>query len=409
MAVQNTAVTKDMLVSELQNLLRLTAFEQTIAAVRRTQAATTPIADELKANYTKSVERSRLLQDAVRQAGGVPDVVGSALSKAGAFVQTQVNQVQTLQGALLGDLALEHQLRERTRYARTLAESLGYAHLLPVFERLDVAHTATIEWLEARLTEVGRTGTSAIKATPVQQLVGSARKVAALPFGVFAATVNRGSSLLSRGASTAADTAVSAATTAASAVGTAADRAGDGVQAAAGAVGSAAGKAVDTVSEGASTAAGAVSEGASTAAGAVSEGASTAAGAVSEGASTAAGAVSEGASTAAGVVGEAASTAAEATTTAAGATGEAVQAAAGAVEQATESEVDQVLDLTDVDEDKPPFAGYASLSGDSVMRHVRDNDDVEHLREILAFEQAHKNRKGVVGALNERLTSLVSA
>ena len=68
-----------------------------------------------------------------------------------------------------------------------------------------------------------------------------------------------------------------------------------------------------------------------------------------------------------------------------------------------------MLDLTDVDEDKPPFAGYASLSGDSVMRHVRDTEDVEHLREILAFEQAHKNRKGVVGALNERLTELAGA
>ena len=40
-----TAVTRDMLVSELQNLLRLTAFEQTIAAVRRSQAATTSIAE----------------------------------------------------------------------------------------------------------------------------------------------------------------------------------------------------------------------------------------------------------------------------------------------------------------------------------------------------------------------------
>jgi hypothetical protein len=62
------------------------------------------------------------------------------------------------------------------------------------------AHTATIEWLEARLTEVGRTGTSAIQATPVQALVGASRKVALLPFGVFAATVNRGTSLLRRGA-----------------------------------------------------------------------------------------------------------------------------------------------------------------------------------------------------------------
>jgi bacterioferritin (cytochrome b1) len=388
---ETKSVTPDMLVSELQNLLRLTAFEQTIAAVRRSQAATSSVAEELRANYEKSLERSQLLSDAVRQVGGVPDVVGSALSKAGAFVQTQVNQVQTLQGALLGDLALEHQLRERTRYARTLAVSLGYTQLLPLFERLDLAHTATIEWLEERLTEVGRTGTSALRATPVQALVGATRKVALLPFGVFAATVNRGTSLLQRGASTAAETVTSAA-------GTAAETAREGVQAAARTAGEAADTAVDTVTDAASTAAGAVAEGASSVAGTVAEGAQTAAQTVSDTASTAAEAVGTGAQTAA-----------EVTTQAVASTGEAVEGAARATEQATQTEVEQVLDLTDVDEEKPPFAGYASLSGDSVMRHVRDTEDVEHLREILAFEQAHKNRKGVIGALNERLTELAGA
>jgi bacterioferritin (cytochrome b1) len=358
MAVTKNAVTPDMLVSELQNLLRLTAFEQTIAAVRRSQSATSSISEELKANYAKSVERSQLLQDAVRQAGGVPDVVGSALSKAGAFLQTQVNQVQTLQGALLGDLALEHQLRERTRYARALAERLGYVHLMPVFERLDVAHTATIEWLEARLTEVAQTGTSALQPTPVQALVGATRKVALLPFGVFAATVNRGTSLVRRGASSAADAAGTAAETAAG-------TARDGVQATAGAV--------------------------------------------AEGARTAAETVSAGASVAADVVDEGADKAADATSRAAQATGDAVEGAARATEQAAQTEVEQVLDLRDVDEDKAPFAGYDSLSGDSVMRHARDSEDVEHLREILAYEQAHKARKGVLGALNDRLTELAGA
>jgi hypothetical protein len=119
--------------------------------------------------------------------------------------------------------------------------------------------------------------------------------------------------------------------------------------------------------------------------------------------------VSETASSAAEAVGTGAQTAAAVTTQAVESTGEAVEGAARATEQATQSEVEQVLDLTDVDEEKPPFAGYASLSGDSVMRHVRDTEDVEHLREILAFEQAHKNRKGVIGALNERLTELAGA
>ncbi|MCA1710286.1 MAG: hypothetical protein LC789_01060 [Actinobacteria bacterium] len=54
------AVTKDMLVSELQNLLRMTAFEQSIATVRRVQARSTDISEELKANAEKSGERPRL-------------------------------------------------------------------------------------------------------------------------------------------------------------------------------------------------------------------------------------------------------------------------------------------------------------------------------------------------------------
>ena len=347
MAVTQTGVTKDMLVSELQNLLRLTAFEQTIATVRRAQAASTPIAEELRANAQKSVERSQLLQDAVRQVGGVPDVVGAALGRAGAFVQTQFNQVQTLQGALLGDLALEHQLRERTRYARTLAESLGYHQVLPVLDRLETAHTATIEWLETRLDEVGRTGTSALRATPVQAAVGTFRKVAGLPFAVFSASVNRGSSLLNRGAKSAAS----------------------------------------TVSDVAQTATGTATDVAQTAARAAGDVASTAADGVSQAAQTVAGTAAEGAQAAGDAVSQVAQT-----------TGEAAQSAS-----------EQVIDLTDVDEQKAPFAAYETLSGDSVMRHVRDSEDVDHLREILAFEQAHKARKGVLGALQERLGELTGA
>ena len=303
------AVTKDMLLSELQDLLRLTASEQVIANVRRLQAASSSIADELKANAGKSLERQQLLRDAIKQAGGVPDVVGATFGKAGAFLQTQVNQVQTLQGALLGDLALEHQLRERARYARTLAESLGYSQVIPVLDRLETAHSATIEWLEARLGEVGRTGTSALKATPVQAAVTAARRTLGVPFGVLSAGVNRASSLLGKKAGTAADSA---------------------------------GKAVDT-------------------------------------------AVAKVEAVAEDVTG----------------------ATRAGVEKAAQSESgEQVLDLTGLDADHQPFAAYSTLSGDSVMRHVNDSDDVEHLREILAYEQAHKARKGVLQALESRLTEL---
>ncbi len=152
-------VTRDMLVDELQTLLRLTAFEQTIATIRRTQARTPALEKELAENARKARERQGLLSQAVQQAGGVPDVVGAAAGRLGALTTAQFNQVQTLQGALLGDLTLEHALRERARYARTLAQTLGQNDVLPVLDRLETAHTATIEWLERRLAEVARTGT----------------------------------------------------------------------------------------------------------------------------------------------------------------------------------------------------------------------------------------------------------
>lgn len=314
------AVTKDMLLSELQDLLRLTAFEQTIANVRRMQARTTPIERELAANAEKSGERRALLSDAVRQVGGVPDVVGASLSKAGAFLQTQLNQVQTLQGALLGDLALEHSLRGRARYARTLAESLGYAQVVPVLDRLEVAHTATIEWLETRLDEVGRTGTSALRATPAQAAVTAVRRVAGAPFAAVAGTVNRVSGLLGRKASSVQDVAAEAASRATET----------------------AGQAVETAQD---------------------------------------------------VAARAADTA---------------QSAAGAVADAAPSAPD-VIDLTGTDGSHMPFAAYDKLSGDSVMRHAQDTEDVDELRAILAFEQAHKSRKGVVQAVTERLNELANA
>ena len=325
------AVTKDMLLSELQDLLRMTAFEQTIANVRRLQARSTPIEQELAANAEKSAERRALLSDAVRQVGGVPDVVGAGLSKAGAFLQTQLNQVQTLQGALLGDLALEHSLRERARYARTLAQSLGYHQVVPVLDRLELAHSATIEWLETRLEEVGRTGTSALRATPPQAAVAAVRRVAAAPFGVLAATVNRASGLLTRSTTSVQEVAADAASRVTETAGQAVDTAQH-----------VAGQAIDSAQD---------------------------------------------------VAGQAVDTA---------------QDAAGAVADATPSAPD-VIDLTGTDETHMPFAAYDKLSGDSVMRHAKDTEDVEELRAILAFEQAHKARKGVVQAVTERLGELASA
>lgn len=300
-------VTKDMLVSELQQLLKMTAFEQTIATARRVQARSTDIAEELAANAEKSGERLALLAGAVQQVGGVPDVVGPLLGKVGAFLTTQLNQVQTLQGALLGDLALEHQLRERARYARTLAESLGYPQVIPVLDRLETAHSATIEWLETRVAEVAKTGSSAIEATPLQAAIGVARHALAAPFGVASFGVNRVTGLLQQYGS----------------------------------------KAADNVEERVEPA---------------------------------------------------------------GEKNEDVYPTEGSVEVAIDEfgAVGSLTDNTGVEPDgeHPPFAGYDKLSGDSVMRHVGGSADLADLQVLLAYEEAHKNRKGVISAVEARLAEL---
>lgn len=376
-------VTRDMLVTELQNLLRLTAFEQTIATIRRTQARTPELEKELAENVGKARERSKLLMQAIREAGGVPDVVGSAFGKVGAFTTAQLNQVQTLQGALLGDLSLEHQLRERTRYARTLAESLGETSLLPLFDRLETAHTATIEWLEARLAEVAKTGTSLLRATPVQAAVTSVRSLTAVPFGAVAQGVNRVSALATRLGRKAPQPLQEALASAVKAGDAAVDK---GVHAA---------RLATQRTEDAAVAAG---TGVEAAAAEVAE-------RVSGAASTAAGTARDTAEDAADKVVDLTQNAAETVSGAAG-------TAADTVQDAAETAADKTADVlestggTDVDEGHPPFAGYEKLTGDSIMRHVNDTEDVAELRSLLAFEQAHKARKGVLQAAQERLQAL---
>lgn len=89
---------------------------------------------------------------------------------------------------------------------------------------------------------------------------------------------------------------------------------------------------------------------------------------------------------------------------------EAVQAVEERVEDVTEQvrgvDGTDVVDLTVPAENELPIKEYARLSGDTIMRHVGDMDSVDELREVLAFERAHKDRTGVVAALQARLSEL---
>jgi hypothetical protein len=183
--------TRNELVSQLNVLLRLTQTETMIAETRRGQAATEAIERELAANADKCRERAGLLGKALRDLGAVPDVVGAATGRFGAIVKSTVEQGQSLTEALLGDLALEHQLLSRVRLAKMMAERLDESRTLRVLDRLELAHGATIEWLMTRLGEIAIDAPPSLRRTPMQSIVGVGRRLTALPANQYAQFVNR--------------------------------------------------------------------------------------------------------------------------------------------------------------------------------------------------------------------------
>jgi len=194
------------LIAELNTLLRLTNNETAIAETRRAQAGSEAIAKELARNADKSRERARLIATAIRELGGLPNLLGAAAGRFGALAKTQLEQGVDLSEALLSDLALEQQLYARARFVKVLAEAANHRNVIRVAERLERAHAETIEWLEIRLAEIAVGGPPAIRPTPVQSVVGAARKAAVLPLRGAATGVNRSISTLQRVRETAAET-----------------------------------------------------------------------------------------------------------------------------------------------------------------------------------------------------------
>jgi bacterioferritin (cytochrome b1) len=186
------------LVSQLNALLRLTHTEIMVAETRRAQAATRDIERELDANADKARQRSQLLTDAIRDLGGVPDVLGVAAGRVAATAKATAEQGQDLVEALLGDLALEHQLLDRARLAWMLADVADETATKRTLERLETAHTATIDWLMTRLGEVAVGGPAALRPTPMQTAVGLGRRVGSLPARNVAVVANRSIDLAER-------------------------------------------------------------------------------------------------------------------------------------------------------------------------------------------------------------------
>jgi len=177
-----------LIVNELRALLRLTETEIQVAETRRLQARTQAVEHELSENADNGRARAGAISAALRARGGHPQAVTMAVGRLGAVAKSNLEQAQPITEALLGDLALEHQLQDRARLLKALATAADDADALRLADRLITAHAATVEWLTVVVAEVALGGPAALRATPVQQAVGLGVGLVTLP----ARAVSRG-------------------------------------------------------------------------------------------------------------------------------------------------------------------------------------------------------------------------
>lgn len=172
---------KSKLLAQLRTLLQLTNTEIQVAETRVAQARTVAVQRELEQNASNGKDRADAIANAIRDLGGYPDLVGPFLGRAAAAVKALTEQAQPFGEALLGDLALEDQLVDRSRYLKALAVTAKNTDLQNLATRLITAHTATVEWLTTVLAEDALGGPAALRRTPLQAATGAAVKAVNLP------------------------------------------------------------------------------------------------------------------------------------------------------------------------------------------------------------------------------------
>ncbi|MEU0498115.1 ferritin-like domain-containing protein [Mycobacterium sp. NPDC006124] len=173
--------TTNTLIAQLRVLLDLTHTEIQVAETRVLQARTDAVRRELTQNAENGRERAEAIEQAIRQLGGLPDVIGPFLGRAAAAVKALTEQAQPFDEALLGDLALEHQLFDRSRYVKALAVAAQESDVEKLATRLITAHAATVDWLTTVLAEDALGGPAALRRTPLQAAAGTAIQLVNVP------------------------------------------------------------------------------------------------------------------------------------------------------------------------------------------------------------------------------------
>ncbi|MGB7364599.1 MAG: ferritin-like domain-containing protein [Rhodococcus sp. (in: high G+C Gram-positive bacteria)] len=175
------SVDRATLVAQLRALLELTNTEIQVAETRVAQARTEAVGTELRENAANGRARALRIAGAIKELGSFPDVLAPMLGRVTALLKAIGEQAQPFDEALLGDLALEHQLLDRARYVKVLATSASATEIVSLATDLVDAHTATVDWLTTVLAEDALGGPAALRRTPFQAATGVAVKIINTP------------------------------------------------------------------------------------------------------------------------------------------------------------------------------------------------------------------------------------
>ncbi|MCO1653520.1 ferritin-like domain-containing protein [Pseudonocardia humida] len=199
-------VATDTIIAQLRAIEQLTRTEALTARIRVAQARTDEVRRELRDNAADADRRIERITARLRALDAAPDVLTPTISRVVTLVKSTLEQAQPVEEALLTDLTLEHQLRDRARYVKVLAKRAGLPAVEKLADDLVAKHGETIEWITTVLAEEALGGPAKLAPTPLQRVAGGVAQAITLPTRVAMQGVNRAVDGLSRVGDQARDT-----------------------------------------------------------------------------------------------------------------------------------------------------------------------------------------------------------
>jgi hypothetical protein len=184
-------VATDTIIAQLRAIEQLTRTEAQTARFREGQARSEAVRRELHDNAEAASRRIERIEAQLRALDAAPDVITPAISRVVWLVKSTLEQTQPLEEALLTDLTMEHQLHDRAKYVRVLAERANLPTVVQLADDLVAAHTETIDWITTVLAEEALGGPAKLVPTPLQRVAGGLAQAVTLPTRFAVQGVNR--------------------------------------------------------------------------------------------------------------------------------------------------------------------------------------------------------------------------